>query len=193
MAQIREIQFVHWGSLRPDVLPLAEPGITMFVGPNGSGKTCCLDGIKVLLGVAELGGIRSPAAYVFDGGPSGRAAEQAWLRATFANPVRSGERYRVFAVAGGGCENAENVTVVSRVRGDKRSYIVLPGRIVWGRTQSIEADLRELMERHPESRWLNPKQYDKLLDRVGITKALRGVLALPQGETDQLEIGRAHV
>jgi len=186
MAQIREIQFVHWGSLRPDVLPLAEPGITMFVGPNGSGKTCCLDGIKVLLGVSDLGGTRTPAAYVFDGGSSGRPAEQAWLRATFANPVRSGQRYRVFAVAGGGCQDAENVTVVGRVRGDKRSYIVLPGRIVWGRTQSIEADLSELMERHPESHWLNPKQYDKMLDRVGITKALRGVLALPQGETDQL-------
>src|SRR5580692_2141106 len=89
MAQIREIQFVHWGSLRPDILPLADPGITMFVGPNGSGKTCCLDGIKVLLGVSELGGTRTPAAYVFDGGSSGRSAEQAWLRATFANPVRS--------------------------------------------------------------------------------------------------------
>ena len=90
--------------MRPDVIPLAAPGITIAVGPNGSGKTCWLDGLKVILGVADFSQRRTPASYIFNGGPSNIPADQAWLRATFANPVQSGQRHRVFAVAGNGCE-----------------------------------------------------------------------------------------
>ncbi len=186
MPQIEEAQFVNWGSMRPDVIPLAAPGITIAVGPNGSGKTCWLDGLKVILGVADFSQRRTPASYVFNGGPSNIPADQAWLRATFANPVQSGQRHRVFAVAGNGCENAEHVTVICRVQGDKRKYLVLPGRVTWGREHPIDADLANLTARTPDNRWLGPQKYDYLLERAGVSKALRGVLSLPQGETDRL-------
>ena len=145
MPQIEEAQFVNWGSMRPDVIPLAAPGITIAVGPNGSGKTCWLDGLKVILGVADFSQRRTPASYIFNGGPSNIPADQAWLRATFANPVQSGQRHRVFAVAGNGCENAEHVTVICRVQGDKRKYLVLPGHVTWGRERPIDADLNDLV------------------------------------------------
>jgi chromosome segregation ATPase len=185
MPQIEEAQFVNWGSLRPDVIPLAAPGITIAVGPNGSGKTCWLDGLKVILGVADFSQRRTPASYIFNGGPSNIPADQAWLRATFANPVHPGRRHRVFAVAGNGCEDAEHVTVICRVQGDKRKYLVLPGHVTWGRERPIDADLDGLAHM-PDNRWLGPQKYDYLLDRAGVSKALRGVLSLPQGETDRL-------
>jgi chromosome segregation ATPase len=185
MPQIEEAQFVNWGSMRPDVIPLAAPGITIAVGPNGSGKTCWLDGLKVILGVADFSKRRTPASYIFNGGPSNIPADQAWLRATFANPVQPGQRHRVFAVAGNGCEDAEHVTVICRVQGDKRKYLVLPGHVTWGRERPLDMDLDGLA-RIPDNRWLGPQKYDYLLDRAGVTKALRGVLSLPQGETDRL-------
>ena len=185
MPQIEEAQFVNWGSMRPDVIPLAAPGITIAVGPNGSGKTCWLDGLRVILGVADFSKRRTPASYIFNGGPSNIPADEAWLRATFANPVQPGQRHRVFAVAGGGCEDAEHVTVICRVQGDKRKYLVLPGHVAWGRDHPLDADLDGLA-RLPDNRWLGPQKYDYLLDRAGVTKALRGVLSLPQGETDRL-------
>src|ERR1700735_5078092 len=144
MPQIEEAQFVNWGSMRPDIIPLAAPGITIAVGPNGSGKTCWLDVLKVILGVADFSKRRTPASYIFNGGPSNIPADQAWLRATFANPVQSGQRHRVFAVAGNGCENAEHVTIICRVQGDKRKYLVLPGHVTWGREHPIDADLDAL-------------------------------------------------
>jgi chromosome segregation ATPase len=187
MPQIEEAQFVNWGSMRPDIIPLAAPGITMAVGPNGSGKSCWLDGLKIILGVSDLSGRRTPASYIFNGGPSGLPAEQAWLRATFANPMRAGRRGRVFANAGSGCEVAEHVTVICRIRGDRRQYAVLPGRIAWGLdNHQIDADLLSLQNAIPESKWLGPQIYDRILTRAGVTKALRGVLALPQGETNRL-------
>jgi hypothetical protein len=185
MPQIEEAQFVNWGSMRPDIIPLAAPGITIAIGPNGSGKTCWLDGLKVILGVADFSKRRTPASYIFNGGPSNIPADEAWLRATFANPVKPGQRHRVFAVAGGGCEDAEHVTVICRVQGDKRKYLVLPGHVAWGREHPLDVDLDGLA-RLPDNRWLGPQKYDYLLDRAGVTKALRGVLSLPQGETDRL-------
>jgi len=185
MPQIEEAQFVNWGSMRPDIIPLAAPGITIAVGPNGSGKTCWLDGLKVILGVADFSKRRTPASYIFNGGPSNIPADEAWLRATFANPVQPGQRHRVFAVAGGGCEDAEHVTVICRVQGDKRKYLVLPGHVTWGREHPLDVDLDGLA-RLPDNRWLGPQKYDYLLNRAGVTKALRGVLSLPQGETDRL-------
>lgn len=183
MPQIEEAQFVYWGSMRPDIIPLAAPGITMAVGPNGSGKSCWLDGLKIILGVSDLSGHRTPGSYIFNGKPSGVPADQAWLRATFANPRHPGQSHRVFAVAGPGLD-VEHVTVVCRVRGDKRQYLFLPGRVTWG--ADVNAELDDLMERYPESKWKGPDQYDTILTRAGVTKALRGVLALPQGETDRL-------
>ena len=187
MPQIEEAQFVRWGSIRPDTVPLAAPGITMVVGPNGSGKSCWLDGLKIIFGIAELSGKRSPATYIHDGGPHGSAAEEAWLRATFANPVQTdGRRYRVFARAGGGCERSEHVTVICRVRGDNRRYLILPGRVAWGERRSVEDDLAALADAWPDRRWLGPQKYDAMLEGCGVTKSLRSVLSLPQGETDRL-------
>ncbi len=186
MPRIEEVQFVHWGCLRPDPVPLLTDGINVATGPNGSGKTCFLDGLKLLLGAGELGGGRAAAGYVFDGGPSGAAADRAFLRATFANPVPPGGGARPFAAAGGACQDADRVSVVCQVTTDERRYRVLPGLVRWGADRRIRADLRAFAEANPDERWIDPRRYQELLAHAGVGRALRAVLALPQGAIDRL-------
>src|SRR5215218_9585154 len=184
MARIEEVQLVHWGSLRPDPIPLLIDGINVATGPNGSGKTCFLDGIKLLLGVTSFAPGRSSNRYIFDGGPGGAPAERAFLRATFSNPVLPGRGERLFAVDER-LRDADRVTVVCLVTADGRRYLVMPGLQRWGFEQPLAEDLEAFLAANPEEGWLGPRAYDELLDRTGITRALREVLALPQGAIDR--------
>jgi chromosome segregation ATPase len=185
MPRIEEVQFVHWGSLRPDPIPLLVDGINVATGPNGSGKTCFLDGVKLLLGITSFAPGRSSERYVFDGGPGGTPAERALLRATFANPVLPERGERLFAAAGDHLRDADRVSVVCLVTGSSRRYRLLPGLVRWGFEQPLAADLDAFLAANPEPDWLGPRRYDELLDRTGITRALREVLALPQGAIDR--------
>ncbi|HEY4790396.1 MAG TPA: ATP-binding protein, partial [Actinomycetes bacterium] len=185
MPRIEEVQLVHWGSLRPDPIPLLIDGINVATGPNGSGKTCFLDGIKLLLGVTSFAPGRSSHRYIFDGGPGGAPADRAFLRATFSNPVLPGRGERLFAAADERLRDADRVSVVCLVTADSRRYLVLPGLHRWGFERPLAEDLEAFLAANPEPEWLGPRPYDELLDRTGITRALREVLALPQGAIDR--------
>src|SRR5215216_5920209 len=127
---------------------------------------------------------RSSNRYIFDGGPGGAPAERAFLRATFRNPVLPGRGERRFAVDER-LRDADRVTVVCLVTADGRRYLVMPGLQRWGFEQPLAEDLEAFLAANPEEGWLGPRAYDELLDRTGITRALREVLALPQGAIDR--------
>jgi chromosome segregation ATPase len=52
----------------------------------------------------------------------------------------------------------------------------------------IGPDIDAFFEAHPlhGQKWKGPKQYDDSLTRMGVSQAMRGVLALPQGETGKI-------
>lgn len=188
MPQIEEVQFVWWGPFRPDTVPLAVDGINVATGPNGAGKTAFLDGMKLLLGTEQLKA--KPVDYIYvsgsddEGEPTNRA-QRALLRAVFANPERSGGQGRLFADAGRGCERAGYVTAICEVTRDRRRYVLVPGRVVWGgKGRKLEDDL-ERLSKIPARHWLGPRQWQGLMARAGITRSLVQLMSMPQGETDK--------
>jgi chromosome segregation protein len=186
MPQAEQIQTYYWGALRADPVDLAVDGINVATGPNGSGKTTELDGLKLILGVSDLS--RRPAEYIFDGGGDGQArGERALVKVIFANPERPGRAGRVFSDAGRGCESSAHVTAICEVHRDgRRRYAILPGASHWGQNGSdLEADVNQLRTLVPANQWMKPKAWDELLARAGVSRALRGVIAVKQGETDK--------
>jgi hypothetical protein len=197
MPQTEEVQFVWWGPFRPDTIPLAVDGINVATGPNGAGKTAFLDGIKLLLGTDQLKA--KATEYIYVSGAAAEAdgetgngdrepahrAQRAVLRAVFANPDRGGGQGRVFSDAGRGCESAEYVTAICEVTRDKRSYLLLPGRIAWGEDgHSIEDDL-ERLRATPATRWYGARNWQGLMQRAGISRSLVQLMSMGQGETDK--------
>lgn len=182
MPQIKQLQIVYWGPFRADPLELATDGINVFTGMNGVGKTCLLDAIKLMLGVDDLKA--KPADYIYSSDDDSQRVDKAYLKAVFANPVRSRQQGRVFADAGWGCAETENVTAVCEVSRSGRRYAIFPGYLAWGAERSLPEDLAALREL-PNSRWLGPRQWSELLARADVPRALLSVIALKQGETDK--------
>lgn len=180
MPQVKQLQLVYWGPFRPDPIELATDGINVLTGLNGVGKTCLLDAVKLMLGVDDLKA--KPAEYIYNGG----RVDKAYIKTVFDNPLRSRRQGRVFADAGWGCGDALNVTAVCEVsRSGSRRYAIFPGYQPWGGPgRDLHEDLAKLAEL-PHSRWLRPKQWSELLARAGVPRALLGVIALKQGETDK--------
>lgn len=183
MPQIKQLQLVWWGPFRPDPIEFARDGINVFTGLNGVGKTCLLDATKLMLGVDDLKA--RPASYVFSGGDGAQRVDKAYIKAVFDNPERPRNAGRVFADAGWGCNESANVTAVCEVTRSSRRYAIFPGYKGWGENgRALNEDLAELGEL-PQSRWLGPRQWSELLARAGVPRALLGVIALKQGETDK--------
>jgi chromosome segregation ATPase len=183
MPQIKQLQLVWWGPFRPDPIEFARDGINVFTGLNGVGKTCLLDAAKLMLGVDDLKA--KPSSYVFSGGDGAQRVDKAYVKAVFDNPERPRNQGRVFADAGWGCNETANVTAVCEVTRSSRQYAIFPGYKAWGENgRPLKDDLSELRDL-PQKRWMGPRQWSELLARAGVPRALLGVIALKQGETDK--------
>ena len=190
MLRLEEVQFINWGPLRPDTVPFMTHAVNLITGTNGSAKTCFVNGIKVLLGVSLPKGsearewIFNPLALADINDAMG-PAEQALLRGTFCNPIAPGG-HRFFSWEGGEFEVEAHATVICVVRRDAVRYRILPGRVRW--EPPISQSVPRFLDENPigGQKWKGPRMYDGALSRMGVSQAMRGVLALPQGETGEI-------
>ena len=65
MFKILRLSFSNWDCWQPVSVPLDEP-IVMLAGPNGSGKTTFLDGIRIILNASKLSTKRRRHKYMRD-------------------------------------------------------------------------------------------------------------------------------
>ncbi|MDB6105649.1 MAG: hypothetical protein JWO52_5648 [Gammaproteobacteria bacterium] len=161
-----ELEVVHWDYWRRFKLPLGADIVTV-VGPNGSGKTTLLDALRTLLSIQCSSG-RDYRRYV-------RHADQpyTWLRAVVSNERRGRGSAAFFPITN------DRVTLLCRINkkgGDwERSYGIAPGVL------SIEE-----VEKSEAMAWKGVRQYESELEGAGLTRAIKRVLALDQGQTDKL-------
>ena len=166
MFSFHEFEVVHWDYWRRFKLPLGADIVTV-VGPNGSGKTTLLDALRTLLSIQCSSG-RDYRRYV-------RHADQpyTWLRAIVSNERRGRGSTAFFPIT------TDRVTLLCRIRkrgGEwERSYGIAPG------TLSIET-----AEKTEDVVWKSVRQYESELEGAGLTRAIKRVLALDQGQTDKL-------
>lgn len=164
MFRFKSLELVHWDYWQRFEIPLNGEIITT-VGPNGSGKTTLLDSFRTLLNI-PCSKKRDYKRYVRRNG-----APFAWLRAVLSNERNKRGRSPFFPIT------TSEVTIACNIKKDggdwKRQYIVVGGNV-------------SISELESRDEWLGPRDYDQRLEMAGLTRAIKKVLALEQGETDKL-------
>lgn len=166
MFSFHELEVVHWDYWRRFKIPLGADIVTV-VGPNGSGKTTLLDALRTLLSIPCSSG-RDYRRYV-------RHADQpyTWLRAVVSNERRGRGSTAFFPIT------SDRVTLLCRVRKKGGE---------WERTYGIAAGTLSIedAEKTDAVVWKSVRQYESELESAGLTRAIKRVLALDQGQTDKL-------
>lgn len=166
MFEFRHFEVVHWDFWKRTSFPLDEKVITV-VGPNGSGKTTLLDGLRTLLGI-ECSADRNYRRYV-----RRKKKPTSWLRAVVKNSRSSRGTTAFFPII------SPEVTIACRIKrkaGDwERHYTILEGNVPV-----------EQLEEKTGKDWIGLKEYCSLLKDAGVGPAIRKVLSLEQGATDEL-------
>jgi chromosome segregation ATPase len=164
MFECRSLELVHWDFWQRFTLPL-DSNIVTIVGPNGSGKTTLLDSLRTLLALDCSAG-RDYKRYVRRNGKA-----FAWLRGVVGNRRGPGARPPFFPVMD------EAITLGCRIHkkgGDWiREYAIEPGDVA---IESLEKS----------GTWLGVTDYRLRLEGAGLTRAIKRVLSLEQGDTDKL-------
>lgn len=166
MFKLKQLELIHWDYWSRVILPM-EANIITVVGPNGSGKTTLIDACRTLLAI-DCSKDRNYHRYVRNA-----KARSGWLRALVSNPQSRRAGRAFFPIT------SEEVTLVCRIRragGEwQRKYAIVAGDVS---IEDIDAD--------GELQWIGVREYANRLTSAGISRAMRKVLALDQGETDKL-------
>lgn len=147
-----------------------------------------MDAVKVVLGVRKLFEDRGPNAYIYEDPVTGTtAAPHAVVKVTFCNPLNEKGR-RPFGLIAVGMDTAEEVTAICRIlRNGRREHALIAGQLDWTNSSAIEPDLHKIRQERIGTGFVSPEEWnDRVLRRIGVTRALQSVLAIDQFETASL-------
>ena len=168
MFKILRLSFSNWDCWRPVSVPLDEP-IVMLAGPNGSGKTTFLDGIRIILNAPRLSTKRRRNKYMRD-------KRQMTVVSALVSNYESGAG-RPFR-----CLNIQDDLVtlacvlLPAAGGVESRYIILPG----------DAPFTDIQSAYTQNQVLGPGEYSDILFKAGVSRSLLSILAIEQGETNKL-------
>ena len=168
MFKILRLSFSNWDCWRPVSVPLDEP-IVMLAGPNGSGKTTFLDGIRIILNAPRLSTKRRRNKYMKD------RRKMTMVSALVSNYDQTGGRpFQCLNI------HEDVVTLacvlVPTTNGVDSRYIILPGDVSFGEIQSA----------YQNHKVYQPGEYSDILFKAGVSRSLLSILAIEQGETNKL-------
>ncbi|MFP5503641.1 MAG: AAA family ATPase, partial [Candidatus Sericytochromatia bacterium] len=168
MFKILRLSFSNWDCWQPVSVPLDEP-IVMLAGPNGSGKTTFLDGIRIILNASKLSTKRRRHKYMRD------RRKMTVVLALVSNYEFNGQRPFT-------CLNIHEDMVtlacvlVPAQNGVESRYMILPG----------DADFASVQSAYTSNKYYGPGEYSDILFKAGVSRSLLSILALEQGETNKL-------
>lgn len=168
MFKILRLSFSNWDCWRPVSVPLDEP-IVMLAGPNGSGKTTFLDGIRIILNAPRLSTKRRRNKYMKD------KRKMTMVSALVSNyDAPSGRPFRCLNIH-------EDVVTLACVlvptnTGVDSRYIIIPG----------DATFQEIQTAYQANKTYQPGEYSDILFKAGVSRSLLSILAIEQGETNKL-------
>ncbi len=166
MLRIRSVTFLNFDCWQNFTLEL-DQSTNMIAGPNGSGKTSFIDGIRLAFS-GDLSSGRRLSDYILD------RRRNTMVKLVVDNP-REG-RTRIFSAYRN--LQTEQVSIgcviVHRNGVPQKRHFILPG----------DAPLAVIQESIDDDReWLKPGEYSQYLSRAGVSRSLMQLLAIEQGET----------
>lgn len=168
MFKILRLSFSNWDCWRPVSVPLDEP-IVMLAGPNGSGKTTFLDGIRIILNAPRLSTKRRRNKYMRD------KRQMTVVSALVSNyDCEAGRPFR--------CLNIHDDVVtlacvlVPNAGSVESRYMILPGDVAFSEIQAA----------YSGNKIYGPGEYSDILFKAGVSRSLLSILAIEQGETNKL-------
>jgi chromosome segregation ATPase len=168
MFKILRLSFSNWDCWRPVSVPLDE-AIVMLAGPNGSGKTTFLDGIRIILNAPRLSTKRRRNKYMKD------KRKMTMVSALVSNfDAQGGRPFRCLNI------HEDEVTLacvlVPTNTGVDSRYVIIPG----------DATFQEIQAAFQGNKTYQPGEYSDILFKAGVSRSLLSILAIEQGETNKL-------
>jgi chromosome segregation ATPase len=167
MFHFKALELMNWDCYPHYRVPL-DGDIILLVGPNGSGKTTFLDGLRVLLNAPRLSKGRTLHHYI------DKDVEIAMIKGVVTNQLVRGRR--PFAHLGIYGDMDISLVCLMHNQGPQKiekEYFIAKGDLSLEEIKNLKGGLKSL-------------QYSRQLEEAGVSRSTLKLIALEQGETDRI-------